>query len=253
VTDQDANDFSAAVADLRGGRAEDAIALLESLADRGVVGSGIADDRGIAYAMRVRSGQGQPGDLGRAAHAFEEALRRDPGDRLARAALDDVRREVARRDLASGGKPTEVGSPPMWRAIVVAAPGDVWAALALFGSIALAVALGVRPFVSRGKRLAASTVVVVGLVLAVAGSGLGFGARWVRAHVREAVIVAPDTITHPPTAAGESGDGAEPMRLVEGTRVDVVEERMTEALVRTDRGEGWVPRSALRALPPYRP
>jgi hypothetical protein len=136
----------------------------------------------------------------------------------------------------------------MWRAIVVAAPGDAWAALALVGSIALTAALAVRPFVaSRGKRLAASTVAIVGLLLGLAGSGLGFGARWVRANVHEAVVVTPDTITHPPS------QGTEPMRLVEGTRVDVVEERMTEALVRTDKGEGWVPRSALRALPPYRP
>jgi hypothetical protein len=79
------------------------------------------------------------------------------------------------------------------------------------------------------------------------GSGLGFGARWVRANVHEAVVVTPDTITHP------TSESSEPLRLLEGTRVDVVEERMTEALVRTDKGEGWVPRSALRALPPYRP
>ena len=248
MTDQDARDLANAVDALRHGRADDAIATLEALADRGVVGSGLAFDRGIAYAMRVRSGQGVPGDLGRAAHALEEALRRDPADRAARTTLDDVRREVARRDLASGSKPTEVGSPPMWRAIVVAVPGDAWAAIALVGSIALAAALGARPFVaSRGKRLAASTVAIVGLVLALTGGALGYGARWVRANVHEAIVVTPDTLTHPPS------EGVEPMRLVEGTRVDVVEERMTEALVRTDKGEGWVPRSALRALPPYRP
>src|SRR5207248_2805091 len=104
VTDEDARDLSAAVDAIRHARADDAIALLESLADRGVVGSGVALDRGIAYAMRVRSGQGQQGDLGRAAHALEEALRRAPHDRTARATLDDVRREIARRDLASGSK-----------------------------------------------------------------------------------------------------------------------------------------------------
>lgn len=247
MTNDDARDFASAVEALRRGRADDAIAHLESLADRGVVGSGIAFDRGLAYAMRVRSGQGREGDLGRAAHAFEEALRRAPHEGSTRAALDEVRREVARRDLATGSKPTEVGSPPMWRAVVVAVPGDAWAAIALFGSIVLAVALAVRPWVARGRRLAASTAAIVGLVVAVAGSALGFGAHFVRANVHEAVVVTPNTFARP---TGESG---EPLRLLEGTRVDVVEERMTEALVRTDRGEGWVARSALRALPPYRP
>ena len=248
MTEADARDFAAAVEALRSGRAEDAIAGLEALADRGVVGAGLAYDRGLAYAARVRVGQGLVGDLGRAAHGFEEALRRDPHDHPARVALDEVRREIARRDLAAGWKPEEVGSPPMWRAIVVAAPGDVWVGLALFGALLAALALALRPRLARGRRLAASTCATLGVTFALAGTALGLGARHLRLHVREAVVVTPHALAQP-----LDREHGQPMQLVEGVRVDVIEERMTETLVHTERGDGWVARSSLRALPAFRP
>lgn len=231
---------------LEGGRADTAVALFESLADRGVVGAGVAFDRGLAYATRARTGQGVTGDLGRAVHAFEEALRRSPNDREAARALELVRREIARREVAGGGKAEEMGAPPMWRALVTAAPADVWMAIALVASLALSIALVVRPRAKRGLRLAASTTAIVGFVLAALASALGFGASYLRRHVHEAVVVTPGMVAKPI-------GGGDPLRLVEGTRVDVLEERMSEARVRTDRGEGWLPRSALRNLPPYRP
>lgn len=247
MTPEDRGAFDSALTALKEGRADDAIATLEALADRGVVGVGIAFDRGLAYAARARAGGGLPGDLGRSAHAFEEALRRDPHDRSARTALDEVRREIARREIAAGWKAEEVGSPPMWRAIVVASPADGWASLSIVGSLMVSVALGVRPFARRGARLAASTVAIVGAVLVIAATALGLGARYLRLRVHEAVVVAPHVVTTPL-------DGGEPIKLVEGTRVDLVDERLSEARVRTGKGEeGWVPRDSLRSLPPYRP
>lgn len=245
MTPPDQTELAAAVTALEQGRPDEAIGKLEGLADRGVVGSGIAFDRGLAYAMRAR-GLGLPGDLGRAAHAFEEALRREPHDGAARSALDEVRKEIARRDVAAGWKAEEVGSPPMWRALVIAAPGDAWAILALTGALLVSIALAVRPRARRGLRLAASTLAIVALVLTAISSALGLGARYLRHHVHEAVVVTPSTIAKRDVAG-------EPLRLVEGTRVDVLEERLTESHVRMEKGDGWVPRSALRALPPYRP
>ncbi len=238
--------FDDATSALEGGRADTAVALFESLADHGVVGAGVAFDRGLAYAARAHTGQGVTGDFGRAVHAFEEALRRSPNDREAARALEIVRREIARREVAGGAKAEEVGAPPMWRALVTAAPADAWMAIALLSSLALSVALAVRPRVQRGLRLAASTTAIVGFFVAVLASALGFGASYLRRNVREAVVVVPGLVAKP------MGSG-DPLRLVEGTRVDVLEERMSEAHVRTDRGEGWLPRSALRTLPPYRP
>lgn len=242
--DRDA--LQAAVGALRADRPDDAVVQLEALADRGVEGAWLAYDRGLAYAARARSPQAAPGDLGRAAHGFEEALRRSPWDGPARTALDEVRKAIASRDARAGGKTALVDAAPAWRGLVVAAPGDVWVALALAGSLAASVALAMRPRLARGARLAASTVVAVGLSLTALSSALALGARWLRAHVHEAVVVAPHVTGRP------DGDGP-PLDLPEGARVDVVEEGTTSVLVRTDRGSGWVSRESLRALPPFRP
>lgn len=232
---------------IREGRLDDAIASLEALADRGVVGSGVAYDRGLAYALRARSGAGLPGDYGRAAHGFEEALRRDPHDAAARRALEEVRREIARRDARATGKAEELASTPFGRAILVSLPGDAWAGLAIVGSIVLAVALAVRPRLPRGgRRLAASTIAVVALAITSVASALGVSASWLRRTSKEAVVVAPHA------AAAPEGPGPS-LDLDEGQRVDVIEERATTTKIRTDRGEGWAPRDALRMLPPYRP
>lgn len=238
--------LDAAVAALRAARADDAIVQLEGLADRGVEGAGLAYDRGLAYAARARSAQASPGDLGRAAHGFEEALRRSPWDGAARAALDEVRKAIASRDARAGGKTAVVDAAPAWRGLVVAAPGDVFAGLALAGSLLASIALAARPRLRRGARLAASTLLAVGLSLAAVASALALGARWLRTNVREAVVVAPHATGRP------AGDGAT-LDLPEGARVDVVEEGTTSVLVRTDRGTGWVSRESLRALPPWRP
>lgn len=236
-------DFPHAVAALREGRLDEAIAQLEALADRGIEGSSVAFDRGIAYAERARSGRGMPGDLGQAAAAFEEALRRDPHDGEARRALEEIRREIARRDAR--GKAEELGAPSMGRAIVVSLPGDAWGALAIGGSILLAGVLAVRARVPRALRVWSSTIAVLALLITIVGSVAGLAARSLRHHLREAVVVAPHV-----TAAPEGGQAFD---LEEGARVDVLEERAGSARVRNDRGEGWTARDSLRMLPPYRP
>jgi hypothetical protein len=231
---------------LKSGKLDDAIAMFEQMGDRGEVGASVAFDRGIAYALRARSGQGVAGDYGRAAHAFEEALRRDPHDREAQRVLDEIRREIAKRDARASGRSEELGATPVWRTIVVALPGDAWAGLAIGSSLVLSIALAMRPRLSRGARLTASTIAIVCALLVVTFSGIGLSARWLRAHVREAVVVSPHAVATP------EGDGA-PLDLDEGQRVDVIEERAGTTLIRTEKGTGWAPRDALRTLPPYRP
>lgn len=230
----------------RAGRLDDAIATYEQLGDTGVVGASIAFDRGLAYALRARSGQGVAGDYGRAVHGFEEALRRDPHDREAQRVVDEIRREIARRDARASGRSEELNSTPVWRTIVVSLPGDAWAGLAIASSLILSGALALRPRLLRGARLAASTIAIVSVLLMIAFSALGLSARWLRANVREAVVVAPRAIATP------DGDVA-PIELDEGQRVDVLEERAGTTLIKTEKGTGWAPRDALRLLPPYRP
>jgi hypothetical protein len=227
------------------GRLDDAIAALEQMSDQGAVGASLAFDRGLAYALRARSGRGIGGDYGRAAHAFEEALRRDPHDAEARRVLDDIRREIAARDARAAGKAEELAATPAYRAILVALPGSAWTGIAIAASLLLSLALALRPRLQRGVRLAASTTAIVATVIMIAASALGLGARWLRANVREAVVVSPH-------AAAKADDGSV-VDLDEGQRIDVIEERATTMLIRTDKGTGWAPRDALRLLPPYRP
>ena len=235
-----------ATAAVQAGRLDEAIAIYEQLGDTGVVGASAAFDRGIAYALRARSGQGVAGDYGRAAHGLEEALRRDPHDQEAQRALDEIRREIAKRDARASGRAEELGSTPVWRTIVVAVPGDVWAGLALSSSLVISGALALRPRLQRGARLAASTVAIVTLLAVLVFSALGLAARYLRTNLLEAVIIAPRAIATPET------DSA-PIELDEGQRVDVLEQRAGTTLIRTEKGTGWAPRDALRLLPPYRP
>src|ERR1700690_2497168 len=89
--------FASATEALAAGHPADAIADLEGLADRGVVDAAMSFDRGLAYAQRVRIGGEQPGDLGRAAHGFEEARALTRDAKMiedATAALTTIRAEV---------------------------------------------------------------------------------------------------------------------------------------------------------------
>jgi hypothetical protein len=139
--------FTAGAKAIAEGRPAQAIDAFEALADRGVVDASASYDRGLAYALRVRIGGEQPGDLGRAAHGFEEAraLSEDPtlaGD--AAKALAVVRTEVARRRGRSGESVEIDPGVPLLRATAALLPEDAWLVLALVGSCALAAGLGSR-------------------------------------------------------------------------------------------------------------
>ncbi|MCL2450788.1 MAG: hypothetical protein FWD17_17740, partial [Polyangiaceae bacterium] len=139
--------FASGVRALHEGRAGDAVAAFEALADRGVVDPVASYDRGLAYAMRVRAGDETPGDLGRAAHGFEEARELSNDGALAddaTRALVVVRTEVARRRQRAG-QPAEVDpSRSLARALSRLLSEDIWAALAVVASLALASGLFVR-------------------------------------------------------------------------------------------------------------
>jgi hypothetical protein len=73
--DDPATYFTQATQALKEGRAGDAIASLEALADRGVVDPVASYDRGLAYAMRVRIGAEVPGSRRRAISPATRASR----------------------------------------------------------------------------------------------------------------------------------------------------------------------------------
>ena len=89
--------FERGTAALERGAYGEAIAELESLADRGFVHADASFNRGLAYVGRARSLQAEPGDLGRAAAALSETLALRPDDEEAEQALFAVRSEIGRR------------------------------------------------------------------------------------------------------------------------------------------------------------
>jgi hypothetical protein len=250
--------FAAGATALAEGRPGDAIADLEALADRGVVDPAASFDRGLAYANRVRVGAEQPGDLGRAAHGFDEAhdLATDPAlVKDAARALTIVRTEVARR-RARAGDPVELDQgASLGRAIVELLPENVWAVIAAVCSVLLGLGLFVRQrsgtaqdpraaMTSRRLRIAATLVCAISGPMLVAAAVLTLGARSERLHLVEGVIVA--TSARPSDDKGVALAGATP--VPEGSRVQIVGER--PGWLRIERGSlvAWLPSQTVRTL-----
>jgi hypothetical protein len=238
-------DATKALAD---GRAGDAVATFEALADRGVLDAAVSYDRGLAYASRVRIGAEVPGDLGRAAQAFEEsrALAGDPSlaDDATRA-LAVIRSEVARRRGRSG-EPVELDQgSSLGRTVMHLVSEDAWS----FGAGAASIALGVALFVrwltsSRRARVGATITAGVAAPLLVAFALLAVAMRDERLHRREAVVVT--AAARPSDERGISIPNASP--LPEAALVEIVAERAGWVRVRWGSVDAWVASSSVRPV-----
>jgi len=230
--------FRAATDALAGDRPVEAIAKLEALGDRGVIDAVVSYDRGLAYAGRVRAGAEQPGDLGRAAHGFEEARELSHDAALiddATTALAAVRAEVAHRRSRSGD-PIELESGlSLGRSIVKLLPENVWAILAALSSLALAVGIVLRAKATvRRLKVAGTTTAVVAAGLLVVFALVLVSARDVRLRVREAVVIAPTTRLLDDKHVAMLSVAP----LPEAARVELLDEG-------SDFAVGWLPSSAV--------
>jgi hypothetical protein len=248
VEDQDpATVFREATDALAGERPTDAITKLESLSDKGVVDAVASFDRGLAYARRVRAGAGaeQAGDLGRAAHGFEEAreLTRDPAlaDEATRA-LVAVRAEVARRRARSGEPVDLEHGVSLGRSIVGLLPENVWALLAIALTCVLTIAIVVRSRVTlaRAKVAATTTCAVSGALLALTAL-CAWAARDARLNLREGVVVAPNARLLDERHVVR--DAVAP--IAEATRVRIIDEGGGYSRVSVAGNEGWLASSAV--------
>ncbi len=233
---------------LREGRASDAIAAFESLADLGVVDAVASYDRGLAYASRVRVGAEVPGDLGRAAHGFEEARDLTRDSKLAEdatTALTVVRSEVARRRTQAGQSVEVDPGRSLGRTVSGLLAEDTWSALAILSSAALAIGVFVRTRTTR-RRLRVGAGVAAGLAAPALMMAIAMvvSARHDRLELREAVVVSPSA--RPSDEHGLVAPGATP--LPEGVRVELVESRGMWTRVRFGALDAWVATSALREL-----
>jgi hypothetical protein len=240
--------FSEARRALHDGQVGEAVAAFEALADRGVIDATLSYDRALAYAMRIRVGGEQAGDLGRAAHGFEEAreLSRDP--RLvddASRALVIVRSEVARRRVLAGQSVEVDPGRSLGRTLAGLLAEDTWAALSLLWATGLTAGLFMRWLGSAPRlRIAGGVIAGVAAPLLALAAAMTFATRSDRLTLREAVVVTASA--RPTDERGITLAGAQP--LPEGARVERVDARGAEARVRFGTLDVWVPASALRDL-----
>ena len=230
------------------GRAADAIANFEALGDRGVVDPVVSFDRGLAYAARVRAGLEQPGDLGRAAHGFEEARELSHDSSLVRdsnEALVAVRAEVAKR-RSRAGDPIEVDNGvSLGRSIVKLLPENVWAILAALASAALVIGIILRARSSRPRlKVAGNTTGAIGAAVLLAAALCLYYARDLRRHARDAVVVAPSARL----LDGQHVVIASQAALPEAARIQLLDETADFAHVISGRYEGWLPASSILPL-----
>lgn len=232
---------------LAAGKPSEAIAKLEALGDQGVVDPALSFDRGLAYALRVRAGGEQPGDLGRAAHGFEEArdLTRDRALAAeASAALTAIRSEVARR-RSRAGDPVEIEHGfSLGRAIVDLLAENAWAGLAGLAAVVLSVAIVVRRSATNRARVAATTAGAIAAGVLVLGASLAWAARDARLHLRDGVLVVPNVRLLDERHLAREGMAA----LPEGMRVRILEEAGGFSRIGLGATSGFVPTSTVLPL-----
>lgn len=233
--------FERSVEALKKGDFSTAISELEALGDRGFVHPDASFDRGLAYVARVRAGADRPGDLGRAAAAFAEALALREDDREASAALDAVRAEVARR-RAKQGKEVLQSRPSIDRTLVGLLSVRAWSIASFVASLVLAIALILR------RRQGA--LHVAGSVLTPMAAGalvllvpITAGARHLRDTTRQGVVVVSEA--HVTDELGTT-KGNDP--IPEAASVEVSERRGANVHVRWGSLEGWVPAASVRVI-----
>lgn len=248
VEDQDPTTvFREATDALAGDRPSDAITRLESLSDKGVVDAVASFDRGLAYAKRVHAGAGaeQVGDLGRAAHGFEEAREltrdRELADEATRS-LIAVRAEVARRRARSGEPVDLEHGVSLGRSIVGLLPENVWAILAvmLTSILTTAIVFRSRARIARVKVAATTTCAISGLLLGIT-SLCAWSARDARLHLREGIVVTPNARLLDERHVVR--DAVAP--ISEATRVRIYEEGGGYSRVAIGGQEGWLSSSSV--------
>ena len=262
--------FAKGSAALAAGEYGAAIDTLEALADRGFLHPDASYDRGLAYLQRIRAKAERPGDLGRAAAAFEETLRLRDNDVQADAALDLVRAEVTRRRSRKSNATMDVR--PTLDRVVAGLLGDrAWTIASVIASLLVAIGILLRRFdklddapkADEDGRPAASVVapkgtarpahplhvtgsvlVGVGLVALLALVPIAWHARTLRLTTRAGVIVA--TEAH---LTDEDGTALKGDAIPEAAAVEVGERRTGIVHVRWGPTEGWLPAASVRVLP----
>lgn len=247
---ESAREFAAASAALRRGAYTEAIDTLELLGDRGFVHPDASFNRAVAYVERARSSAAVPGDLGRAAAALSEVLLLRPDDAEADAALARIRAEIARRHAREGTAPV-MARDSLARAATSLLDENVWAVLALTGSLLLTLGLALRRFVPRTSAgLAGAISIGLGALLLSGGAALTAGARHFRRTSVPAVIVAEEArlLDDSGKPLPQKRGAADSVTIPEGASVYVLERRPSLYRLEWGSTQGWVTPGQVRIL-----
>lgn len=242
--------FKAGVAALRRGAYDEAVDDFELLADRGFVRPNASFDRAVAYVARARSRHARPGDLGRAAAAFSEALLLNPDDQQAQRALTRVREEIARRRARQGDQPVSK-TPSLGRAVAGLLSEDAWSIGAAIGSLLLTLGLATRRLASHSQtRLTAAVSACIGAVLLLGCGALDLAARHFRLTSEPAVVVVGEArlVDNEGRPLSAQKGTLEHTTIPEGAGVHVIGRSGTLSHVEWGTARGWVESDQLRVL-----
>jgi len=235
-------EFERAVTALAAKQHSAAILELEALADAGVLHPDVSYNRGLAYALRVKTSEAEPGDLGRAAAAFEEAVRLSPTDRDAERALDLVRAEVARR-RSRQDKNDVIVRPSLDRVVIALLSPTTWSICAIAASLAFAVGLLMRWRKSGWLHITGAVLAPLALFAVLVLGPIAFFARSHAATRKPGVIVLPEA-----SLEADQGNSSDAPAIPEATLVELGERKGDEVLVRWGSYEGWLPARAVRVI-----
>ena len=236
--------FEAGAKALAEGRYEDAISQYEAYADRMPAHPDASFNRGLSYVMRIRNGAEKPGDLGRAAAAFEEALAMRAGEDTAQA-LALVHGEVARR-RARRGEDSVLSRPSLDRVIVNLSSERGWGMAAVIASLLLAASLVLRRR-EGSQHLAGALLLPASIVALLAVVPLYLGARHLRLERKPGVLVVREAHMTDKNGATLGGDPIpEAARLEIGNTDAQRSGRLV--LVRYGSREGWIRSDTVRVL-----
>jgi hypothetical protein len=232
------------------GAFSEAVDQLEALSDRGIVHPAASFNRGVVYARRAESSNKQRTDLGQAAAAFQEATELDPSDTEASHLLEQVREEISARRASRSSEPL-MARPRLVRAVLGLIGEDVWALVALLGSLSLTVGLALRLWTrSRSAQLTAGVAGALGLGFLALGGGMAAAARHLRLSTSPAVVIAEqaqllDAAGRPMSSASHRDLGN---TIPEGSPVYIKEMRGPLAFVEWGDLDAWVNLRELRRL-----
>lgn len=239
--------YAAALAALQKGAPTGAIDRLELLADQGVVSKNAALARASAYLARADGKSAQPGDLGRAAAALNEALLLEP-DSHTEDALEAVQAEIARRK--SKTQASVVVRPRLGRAIATLLPEQAWAILAVFGSLTITLGVLLRRLAQRALlRLSGVVAICIGTALTLVFGSIAYAAEQMRTGSRPAVVIVPEArLTTDTGRPLPFQRGADATTVPEGATVYVLKQREGRCLVEWGSTEAWLGLNELQLL-----